>query len=95
MTVKQQLTAEEIVNGDAEDLMLAGLAAVNENLTLPTSGTRGSTITWTSSNPDIIATDGTVTRPVGDPAEVVLTATVSYGDTSVEKEFTAPVVPVL
>ena len=94
VTVKQQLTAEEIVNGDAEDLMLSGLAAVNENLTLPTSGTRGSTITWTSSNPDIIATDGTVTRPVGDPAEVVLTATVSYGDTSVEKEFTATVVPV-
>lgn len=94
VTVKQQLTAEEIVKGDAEDLMLSGLAAVNENLNLPTSGTRGSTITWTSSNPDIIATDGTVTRPVGDPAEVVLTATVSYGDTFVEKEFTATVVPV-
>ena len=94
VTVKQQLTAEEIVNGDAEDLKLTGLAAVNANLTLPTSGERGSTITWTSSNPDIIAADGTVTRPVGDPAEVVLTATVSYGDTSVEKEFTATVVPV-
>ena len=94
VTVKQQLTAQEIVEGDLEDLMLSGLAAVNDNLTLPTAGERGATITWTSSHPEIIATDGTVTRPVGDPVDVTLTATVAYGDVSLDKEFVATVVPV-
>lgn len=94
VTVQQQLTAEEIVNGDADALVLTGLAAVSENLTLPTEGAYGSAITWESSNPDIIAADGTVVRPVGDPVDVILTATVSYGDVFVEKEFTATVVPV-
>ena len=94
VTVKQKLTPEEIVNGDAEALTLSGLAAVSDNLNLPSAGEYGSTITWESSEPDIIAADGTVTRPVGDPAEVILTATISYGAPSVTKEFTATVVPV-
>lgn len=94
VTVLQKLTAEEIVNSDADALVFTGLAAVSDNLTLPTSGANGSTITWSSSNPDIIAADGTVTRPVGDPVDVVLTATVSYDDASVDKQFTATVVPV-
>lgn len=94
VTVLQKLTAKEIVESDADALVFTGLAAVSDNLTLPTSGANGSTITWSSSNPDIIAADGTVTRPVGDPVEVVLTATVSYDDASVDKQFTATVVPV-
>ncbi len=94
VTVKQKLTPEEIVNGDAEALTLSGLAAVSDNLNLPSAGEYGSTITWESSEPDIIAADGKVTRPVGDPAEVILTATISYGALSVTKEFTATVVPV-
>lgn len=94
VTVKQNLTAQEIVDKDAEALTLSGLAAVNDNLNLPTEGSYGSTITWESSNQDIIAVDGTVVRPVGDPMDVTLTATVTYGDASVKKEFTATVVPV-
>ena len=94
VTVKQKLTPEEIVNGDAEALTLSGLAAVSDNLNLPSAGEYGSPITWESSEPDIIAADGKVTRPVGDPAEVILTATISYGALSVTKEFTATVVPV-
>ena len=77
VTVKQKLTPEEIVNGDAEALTLSGLAAVSDNLNLPSAGEYGSTITWESSEPDIIAADGKVTRLVGDPAEVILTATIS------------------
>lgn len=94
VTVKQNLTAEEIVNGDAEALVLSGLSSVRDNLTLPTEGELGSTIAWESSNPDVIAADGTVTRPIGDKAEVTLTATISYGDKSVTKEFVATVMPV-
>lgn len=94
VTVKQQLTADEIVTRDAEALKLTGLAAVSENLVLPTAGESGSSISWISSNPEVIAPDGTVTRPVGDPVDVTLTATVSYDTVSVEKKFTATVVPV-
>lgn len=52
---------------------------VTSNLTLPTADANGTMITWESSNPDVIATDGTVKRPSyrqGD-ATVTLTATIT------------------
>lgn len=94
VTVKQNLTAKEIVKGDTEALALGGLSSVRDDLTLPTEGELGSTITWKSSDPEIIAEDGKVTRPVGEKKEVTLTATISYGDESATKEFTATVMPV-
>lgn len=93
VTVKQQLTAQEIVDRDAEELELGNLGAVSENIQLPKEGAYGSAITWKSSDEEVIAADGTVVRPVGDPKEVTLTATISYGDVSRQKEFTATVVP--
>ncbi len=50
-----------------------------DSIELPTLGTRGATISWSTSNNDIIKTDGTVIRPnYGDgDATVTLTATVS------------------
>ena len=45
-----------------------------DDLTLPTEGIFGTKISWTSSNPDVIATDGTVTKPKEDTT-VTLTAT--------------------
>lgn len=94
VTVKQKLTDKEIVEKDKEDLKLNGLGAVYENLSFPTAGAYGSTISWTSSNPDVIATDGTVTRPVGEPVTVELTATLTSGNETTEKVFEATVVPV-
>ncbi len=58
--------------------------AITENLTLPTDG-----ITWSSSNEDVIATDGTVTRPETDVATVTLTA----DDGVSTKDFTFKVKP--
>ena len=58
-------------------------------MVLPGKGETGSDITWKSSNPDVIAEDGKVTRPAageGD-AEVTLTATITSGEVSEEKEF--------
>ena len=92
-TVKQNLTAEEIVEKDKEALDLGNLSAVSENLILPTEGESGAVITWTSSDETVIAADGTVNRPVGQAAEVTLTATITYGNESTTKEFTAVVVP--
>jgi hypothetical protein len=63
-------------------------SAVNANLSLPTSGANGTTITWASSD-TAIATEGTVTRPPyadGD-TEVTLTATISKGLESDTKVF--------
>ena len=94
VTVKQQLTEEEIVELDTKALDLGNLAAVSKDLKLPTSGGYGSTITWTSSAEDVIGTDGKVTRPVDTAKEVTLTATVTYGEASKTKEFKASVEPV-
>src|SRR5690554_3533124 len=51
--------------------------SVTQDLTLVTRGKNGATVTWKSDNTDVIANDGSVTRPEfgkGD-AEVTLTAT--------------------
>lgn len=63
------------------------------NLDLPTNGQYGSSITWTSSNEDIIATNGTVTRPTytqGDQT-VSLTALIRKGSSSDTVSYTATV----
>lgn len=54
---------------------------------LPTSGSNGSVITWTSSDADVIAAGGTVTRGESD-IEVTLTATVSLDGATDNKTFT-------
>ena len=59
---------------------------VKHNVILPTDFEEV-TVTWSSSNPDIIANDGTVHRPYSESALVTLTATVSYNEFSLEKEF--------
>lgn len=67
-------------------------AAVSNNVSLPLSGADGTTVTWDSDAPGIIATDGTVTRPAfgSGNATVSLTATVSKssfpGQTPVRSE---------
>ncbi|HOA79390.1 MAG TPA: hypothetical protein PKO39_08100, partial [Bacilli bacterium] len=63
---------------------------VVDDLELPVTGRFDTTITWESSNEDIIASDGTVTRPAaatGNPVKVMLTATITYGDFSAVKTF--------
>gem|GEM_PF-4038274 len=68
-------------------------AAVIGNLTLPTSGSSGSTVAWSSSNVGVISEDGAVTRPdyaTGD-VEITLTATISKGSESDTRLFTVTV----
>ena len=54
---------------------------VTGNLTLPTSGANGTTISWISSNESLVSTIGVVTRPSA-PTTVYLTATISKGSKS-------------
>lgn len=60
-------------------LDLGDLSAVVSNLTLPSViGTASVPVTWTTTMPEVIAIDGTVTRPEKYDAPVKLTATLSF-----------------
>ncbi|MBP8640629.1 MAG: S-layer homology domain-containing protein [Oscillospiraceae bacterium] len=74
----------------ADKASLSGIPSVarlNTALTLPASGTSGSTIMWSSNNADIIKNNGSVTLPETDNATVTLTATISCGGASDTKTF--------
>lgn len=66
---------------------------IDQDLNLVTQGRYGSSITWRSSRPDIIAEDGRVTLPESEAGmpEVTLTAVVSAYGFSFEKSFTVRV----
>ncbi len=77
--------ADEELAQEAADALTMPIGAMTD-VTLPASGLNATTITWESANTDIIANDGKVTRPETDTV-VTLTATVTYGTASVEKDF--------
>ncbi|MFS8097503.1 family 43 glycosylhydrolase [Lentzea alba] len=87
--------AESVVKTAAEALSVPNIDDVRGHLTLPTSGTNDTTITWTSSNRSVITPTGEVTRPATGtkPAKVVLTAKVSRGYQSTTRRLTATVAP--
>lgn len=65
----------------------ASYGLVTENLILPTLGTYGSNISWSSSDPSVISDSGVVT--LGDDEKTVtLTATISAGDGTVYEQKT-------
>ncbi|ABX41236.1 immunoglobulin-like domain-containing protein [Lachnoclostridium phytofermentans] len=61
-------------------------SSVISNIILPVLGKYGCTITWQSSHPSIINSQGIVTRPLYD-TKVKLTATLSFFGISVKKTF--------
>jgi len=85
---KADLTFDTIKNANT------AIDAVISNLSLSTSGTLGTTISWSSSNTAVIATDGTVTRPAysGNDTAVTLTATISKSGFSDTKQFSITVI---
>lgn len=82
----------DLVEKAKENLDLGDLSAVTDNLTLPSTQDEA-TITWESSNPGVIANDGTVTRPAAGEENVVvtLTATIKVGAAEDTKVFTVTV----
>ncbi|WP_157975152.1 immunoglobulin-like domain-containing protein [Glycomyces dulcitolivorans] len=86
------LSAEKAAE-DAAAIDLGDTSAVTADLDLPGQGANGSRITWASSDPEVVAVDGTVTRPdMDDPdASVTLTATVILGTVQQQRDFTATV----
>ncbi|MFI6007873.1 family 43 glycosylhydrolase [Streptomyces sp. NPDC051243] len=77
----------------AAALAVHNLDDVRGNLTLPATGSYGTKVTWSSATPDVVSADGLVHRPAhGTGATTVeLTATVTKGEASTTRAFTAKV----
>ena len=92
VTVKKASNSVEIVALDKEAITLYNLEDLRGNMTLPTIGENGSTISWACS-PALITPTGEVTRPSygeGDKT-VTLTATITHEAVSTTREFSATV----
>ncbi|KAL5614298.1 hypothetical protein BROUX41_004406 [Berkeleyomyces rouxiae] len=70
---------------------VTNVGAVRGNIFLPATAPDGSKITWTSSNADVIGTDGTVKRQAAD-VDLTLTATASDGSQSFTRDYAAKVI---
>lgn len=86
------LTDEQKVAKDYDNLVASvisaqELTAIESDLTLITKGTSGTEITWTSSGPAVVASDGSVTRDESGDVNVTLTATVKSGEVTKTKTF--------
>ena len=71
----------------------ASLDAVKSDITLPTATVEknGYSLTWESSNPDVISNTGKVTVPEVGKADVTLTAIIQFDDTTLRRSYTAKV----
>lgn len=83
---------EDAVATDTESLEIGysscdSAGAVTGDIVLKTRGSNGTTISWLSSIPIVIASDGTVNLPTSNNVEVTLTATISRGEAEATKEF--------
>ncbi len=81
---KVNISDEEMVDGAVNALSVP--IGTFGDMSLPTEGINATTITWSSSNEEILSKDGKVVYPEEDTV-VTLTATISRGDVSKEKAF--------
>lgn len=79
--------SSELLEEALADLSVA--SEVSSDLVLPTSGENDVVISWVSDKPEVIANDGTVTRPSAETGNVtvVLTATLTLGEEELTKTF--------
>ncbi|MBT2513805.1 immunoglobulin-like domain-containing protein [Arthrobacter sp. ISL-30] len=87
------VSLEERVARDLETLVLGDTTNVTTDLKLPLTGPNGSAYTWASSNEAVVSAGGTIKRPAYKTgnADVVLTATATFGEASAVKTFTVTV----
>jgi hypothetical protein len=86
---RAESTSTAAADADAAALDLGDTTAVTSNLTLPTTGASGSSITWTTSDSAVVETNGRVHRPAhGQPdGHATLTATVVRGNITRTRTF--------
>ncbi|WP_439423080.1 immunoglobulin-like domain-containing protein [Saccharothrix sp. HUAS TT10] len=95
VTVRPQPTDDEKVAEADAALVVWDEDDVRGNITLPTTGLHGTSITWRSTKPGTITTTGEVTRPAfgGKPVKVQLTAEIRAGRETTRKKFKVTVRP--
>ena len=83
------VSTQKAVTSDAASLLFTE-KHITSDLTLPTIGASGTTISWKSSNPSVLSNEGKVTRPKKGAAdeEVTLKGTVKMGDYAKARNFT-------
>lgn len=86
-------TDAQVVTAVAAELNLGNTSAVTGNLNLPASATRGTVITWSSSNPAVVSETGVVNAKSTGDVNVILTAMISKGGASTSKTFVVTVRP--
>lgn len=93
VVVPKESDPETIIKKDMSLINISKLTQestdnISKDLTLPKTGTYGSTITWKSSNTEYITDDGKVVKLGGKTSpEVIMTASFSYGGKTLTKEF--------
>ncbi|WP_029069292.1 LamG-like jellyroll fold domain-containing protein [Jonesia quinghaiensis] len=89
------LTGNAAVKAVAKAIDLGDTKNVTANLTLPTKGTGGTSIVWSSSNDAVVTSTGTITRPaVGEqPSTAKLYARVTNGKKTKKMTYTIVVQP--
>lgn len=93
ITVLAEVDSQQTVEHAAAELVVSTIDDVRGNLTLPTTGLDGTTVTWSSEHPEIITSAGEVNRPgwgAGNTT-VELTATVRKDTATATRVFTAVV----
>ena len=84
-------TDAQVATAVYNELTLGNTSAVTGNIPLPTAGSRGTVITWASSNPAVVSNTGIVTTPAGGSVNVTLTATIVKGTARLAKSFNVTV----
>jgi alpha-L-arabinofuranosidase/beta-xylosidase len=88
------ISDKEVVENAKNSLDLGDLSEITNNLNLPSSGTNGVSINYSSSNEKLLSSKGVVTRPdVDKTAQVTLTATLTKGSVSDNKVFNVTILP--
>jgi arabinan endo-1,5-alpha-L-arabinosidase len=84
-------TDAQVATAVYNELTLGNTSAVTGNIPLPTAGSRGTVISWASSNPAVVSNTGIVTTPASGSVNVTLTATITKGTATFAKSFTVTV----
>jgi hypothetical protein len=94
MVIKLAKSDAEAVAEDKSSLAIGYITpdkanSITQNITLPTAGSSGTTISWSSNKPATISNTGNVVRPLfeGGNKDVILTATITKGSVSETKKF--------
>lgn len=88
--IEETREAKEIAIDIANDLTVP--SEVTDDVTLKTEAIYGTTITWESSHPSVLSTEGEVVRRDGEDVEVTLVATITHESEVVEKTFDVTIV---